>query len=54
MQNTLIRKLRIMMKLIVRRYRLAKLASEKADPLSHPEVRRMSLRELDDLPFDRR
>ncbi|WP_299810039.1 hypothetical protein [uncultured Roseibium sp.] len=45
-----------MMKLFMRRQLTARPASayDRADPLSHPAIQRMSQRELADLPLSRR
>ncbi len=55
-KRTIIRKLNIMLKLFMRRQARAISPSwyDRADPLSHPAIQRMSPRELADLPLNRR
>ncbi len=56
MQKTIIRRMKLMMKLFMRRHLTARPASayDRTDPMSHPAIVRMSQRELADLPLNRR
>lgn len=56
MQRTIIRRMKLMMKLFMRRHLTARPASayDRTDPMSHPAIVRMSQRELADLPLNRR